>query len=129
VPVRVEVGPRDLARNTVTIVRRDQDAKHSVPLEGAAEVAAQAVGAAGAELFSQASELLGERTVDVAGLDEAIEVARTGFARMPWADVGPDGERQLNEQGVSVRCLIAADGSLPRSLDDDDLLAVLARAY
>jgi prolyl-tRNA synthetase len=129
VPVRVEVGPRDLAQNSVTVVRRDQDAKQTVPLEAAAQVAAEAVTTAGAELFSQAAELLRERTVDVAGLDEAVEVARTGFARMPWADVGPDGERRLNEQGVSVRCLVGADGSLPSADDEDGLVAILARAY
>jgi prolyl-tRNA synthetase len=48
---------------------------------------------------------------------------------MPWADVGPDGERRLNEQGVSVRCLVGADGSLPSADDEDGLVAILARAY
>jgi prolyl-tRNA synthetase len=129
VPVRIEVGPRDLAQNSVSVVRRDRDGKVSTPPEHAARAAADAVGCVAADLFTQASQMLDERTVDVAGLDEAVEAARVGFARMPWSDVGPEGERQLNEQGVSVRCLVGPDGSLPRSLDDDDLQAVLARAY
>jgi prolyl-tRNA synthetase len=123
VPIRIEVGPRDLAQNSVSVVRRDRDGKAPTAPDHAARAAADAVGSVAADLFAQASTMLHERTVDVADLNEAVEAARVGFARMPWAHVGPDGERQLNEQGVSVRCLVGPDGSLPRSLDDDDLQA------
>ena len=41
-----------------------------------------------------------------------------------------DGERTLNDQGISVRCLQRPDGSLPSGPDDDgDLVAYVARAY
>jgi hypothetical protein len=48
---------------------------------------------------------------------------------MPWADLGPDGEAKLAEQGVSVRCLVAADGSVPTADDQPGNIAIVARAY
>jgi prolyl-tRNA synthetase len=80
-------------------------------------------------LFAQATQALTSGTADVDDLDAAIEAARTGFARLPWAACGPDGERRLNSAGLSVRCLTAADGSVPASADADDLYAIVARAY
>jgi prolyl-tRNA synthetase len=40
-----------------------------------------------------------------------------------------EGEAQLAGKGITVRCLTAADGGLAPSDDDDDLVAVVARAY
>ena len=68
-------------------------------------------------------------TADVDDLDAATEAARVGFARLPWAACGPDGERRLNGAGLSVRCLTTADGSVPATADADDLYAIIARAY
>ena len=47
----------------------------------------------------------------------------TGWARVPWSAVGADGEAEANGQGVTVRCLIRADGSVPDSEDEPDLIA------
>ncbi|MEV5887107.1 hypothetical protein AB0L74_31325 [Streptomyces sp. NPDC052020] len=43
--------------------------------------------------------------------------------------VGPEGEARLAERGVSVRCLVAADGSVPERDDQPGNIAVVARAY
>jgi len=48
---------------------------------------------------------------------------------VPWDAVGVDGEAELAQAGVTVRCLVRADGSLPDAVDDPDLVAVVARAY
>jgi prolyl-tRNA synthetase len=40
-----------------------------------------------------------------------------------------EGEAKLAEQGVTVRCLVAADGSVPVSDDQPGNIAVVARAY
>ncbi|HEX6075089.1 MAG TPA: proline--tRNA ligase, partial [Micromonosporaceae bacterium] len=70
-----------------------------------------------------------ERTVDVESLVEAVDAAATGWARLPWSLVGVAGERELNAQGVTVRCLVRADGSVPDSEDEPDLIAYIGRAY
>ena len=69
-----------------------------------------------------------ERTVQVASVAEAIEAAGSGFARVPWDQVGAEGEDRLAEAGVSVRCLQAADGSLAPE-DGQPLVAVVGKSY
>ena len=68
-------------------------------------------------------------TVEVTTIDEAMEVGRTGFARIPWSAVGSDGEAALNAKTLSVRCLQRPDGSLPSTADEPGLVAVVARSY
>jgi prolyl-tRNA synthetase len=129
VPVRVEIGPRDLAQGTVSITRRDVGGRESVTIDAAAAQTDAAVQSVHKALFAQATEALRSNTVDVDDLDAAIVAARTGFARLPWAACGPDGERRLNGAGLSVRCLTTAAGSVPEAADVDDLYAIIARAY
>ncbi|HEX6418740.1 MAG TPA: proline--tRNA ligase [Acidimicrobiales bacterium] len=129
VPVRVEVGPRDLAQGNVTVVRRDTGTKEQVPLAGAAARVAALLPDIQADLLAAAVDRRDAATVDVATVDDATEAAQTGFARLPWPLVRGDGEARLAGQGITVRCLVGPDGSLPASEDDDDIVAVVGRAY
>ena len=129
VPVRLEVGPRDLAEGTVSLARRDRDGREAVAIDAAVAAAAAALGGVHDSLLDEAVEALSSRTVDVADLDEAIEAGREGFARLPWSECGPEGERVLNASSISVRSLTLPDGSIPASADDDDVMAIVARAY
>jgi prolyl-tRNA synthetase len=129
VPVRLEVGPRDLAAGVVSLVRRDRRERESVGLDGAAAGATTALGIVQRALHEDAAALLAARTVDVDDVDAAIDAARNGFARLPWAVCGPDGERRLNAAGVSVRCVTTAEGAVPDDLDAPDLVAIAGRAY
>ena len=128
-PVRIEVGPRDLAEGNVTLVRRDAGTKVSVPLGGVAAQVRTALRDAQAGLLEQAAELRASRTVDVSSVGEAVEAAQTGFARIPWAAVGDEGETELAQSGVTVRCLQRADGSLALTREDPEMVAFVARAY
>ena len=131
VPVRVEVGPARARRRQVVLVRRDAGTKTPVPLAGleagggrrprrrpAGPVATRPPSAAGrARPRSRRSA-------------EAEEAARTGFAVVPLAALGDEGEAALNANSVSIRLVMRPDGSLPGTGDgDDDLVAVVGRAY
>ncbi|CAN5499325.1 proline--tRNA ligase [soil metagenome] len=129
VPVRLEVGPRDLAAGTVTLVRRDTGTKSSVPLAGAATACLEALAEAQRSLLEAATSRREAATADVTTVDEAAEAARSGFARLPCADRGPAGERRLADDGITVRCLRRTDGEVPESGDEPDLSATVARAY
>ena len=128
-PIRVEVGPRDLAAGKAVVVRRYDGSKTPTPL---AEVIATVTAALEADQRSLHDEALAkrlEKTVDVANLDEAIEVAATGWARVPWDAIGAEGEAKANVHTVTVRCLTRADGSLPDNEDEPGLIAYMSRAY
>ncbi|MDP9019769.1 MAG: proline--tRNA ligase [Actinomycetota bacterium] len=129
VPVRVEVGPRDLAKGSVTLVRRDSGEKVGIPADEVAPRVTAALTEAQAALLEGARRRQEDRTADVSTLEEATQAARSGFARLPWSAVGEEGEAQLAEQGITVRCLRRADGSLPVAVDEVDVVAVVGRAY
>jgi prolyl-tRNA synthetase len=129
VPVRVEVGPRDLATGQVTIVRRTDGNKRQVALTDAGAEVAKDLEAAQVALLAEATERRDARTVRVSSIEEAAEVAQIGFAAVPWSVVGVEGETRLAGSGVTVRCLQRADGGLPLSDDEPDLVAICAKAY
>jgi prolyl-tRNA synthetase len=129
VPLRLEVGPRDLALGNVTLVRRDNGSKVPVPIGRAMAEVGAALDAAQAALLAEATQFRDTHTVRVATVDEAVAAAASGFASLPWAAVGPEGEGRLAEAAVTVRCLQRPDGSLAMSEDEPDVLAVVARAY
>ena len=128
-PVRVEVGPRDLADGQVTIVRRDTGEKRSVPVGEVEHRVTNLLAVVQADLLAAATPRRDDRTVDVSTMEEAIEAAKVGFARIPWDVIKDGGEARLAQDAVSVRCLQTADGGLPATEDAPDLIAYVSRSY
>ncbi len=129
IPVRVEIGPRDVSAGEATVVRRIGGGRQRLPLAGVASVVTEALDADQRALFDRAVRFRDDRTADVETIDAAREAASTGFARVPWAVLGREGERSLAESGITVRCLTRPDGEVPDGDDEPDALAVVARAY
>lgn len=129
VPLRVEVGPRDVARGVVTVVRRDSPERDELSLEGLGAHVARALEDSQREMLERARLFLEERLTDTSNLDDALDAARSGFARIPMAILRDGGERQLGAEGVTVRCLVMPDGGLPKDQNDPDAVAVVGRAY
>jgi len=129
VPLRVEVGPRDLAQGLATIVRRDTKESTSHALGALVGEVPGLLETIQGDLFARALAHRDERTRDVATIPEAIEAAMDGFARLDWDVVAGAGEATLNEQAVSVRCLQRRDGTIPASDDEGDLVCLVAKSY
>lgn len=130
VPVRVEIGPRDLEAGTAMLARRIPGGKEPVQIDALADLLPKVLDEDQAQLLRESRERRLARTSDVSTIEEAAEAAIAGgWARIPWADLGPEGEAKLGEQAVSVRCLIAADGSVPEADDAPGTLAIVARSY
>ncbi|MFJ8362800.1 proline--tRNA ligase [Streptomyces sp. NPDC093984] len=130
VPVRVEIGPRDLENGTAMLVRRIPGGKEPVPVDALARMLPGILEEDQALLLEQSRERRESRTADVSTIEEAVEAATAGgWARIPWAVLGEDGEARLVEHAVTVRCLVAEDGSVPSADDAPGNVAVVARAY
>ncbi|MEU5057983.1 MULTISPECIES: proline--tRNA ligase [unclassified Streptomyces] len=130
VPVRVEIGPRDLENGTAMLARRIPGGKEPVAVEALAALLPTVLEEDQALLLKQARERRESRTTDVATIDEAVEAAASGgWARIPWATLGEAGEAALAEHSVSVRCLVTEDGAVPDADDAAGNVAVVARAY
>ncbi len=129
VPLRIEVGPRDLENGTAMLARRIPGGKEPVAIDALAALLPGILEEDQALLLRQSRERRESRTVEVKTIEEAVEAAATGWGRISWADLGAAGEAKLAEQGVSVRCIVAADGSVPVTDDQDGNVAIVARAY
>ncbi|HEY2267101.1 MAG TPA: proline--tRNA ligase [Streptosporangiaceae bacterium] len=128
-PVRIEVGPRDVAEGRVIVVRRVTGEKLPVPVDGVVRLVTAALEADQRTLYADALAEQRRRTAEVTSVAEAIEASGAGWATLPWSAVGGAGEAELNAQGVTVRCLVRADGGVPDAEDEPDLVAVVGRAY
>lgn len=129
VPVRVEVGPRDLAEGLVTLARRDTGDKIQVRLEEAPARIVTLLEEIQQSILESSRSALASRTVDVSSIAEAAEAANEGFARLGWDLVKGEGEASLRMQAITVRCLQRADGSMPDNEDEAGLVAIVAKSY
>ncbi|MFF1419495.1 proline--tRNA ligase [Streptomyces sp. NPDC058280] len=130
VPVRIEIGPRDLESGTAMLARRIPGGKEPVSVDALTGLLPTVLEEDQALLLRQSRERRASHTTDVSTVEEAAEAAGAGgWARIAWAALGPGGEAALARHGVSVRCLVAEDGSVPESDDAPGNLALVARAY
>jgi prolyl-tRNA synthetase len=129
VPVRIEVGPRDVAEGRATAVRRDTGVKEQLPLDRITAHVAALLPTIQSDLLADATARRDERIAEVQSIDEAAEAGKDGWAKLPWDLVHGDGETRLAQDAISVRCLQRADGSVPDADDEPDLVAYVGRSY
>lgn len=129
-PVRIEIGPRDLADGTATLARRIPGGKEPVAVAALPALLPAVLEEDQAALLRESRSRRESATSDVTSVAEAVEAAAAGgWARIAWSALGPAGEARLAEHGVSVRCLVAGDGSVPDADDEPGTVALVARAY
>ncbi len=128
-PARIEIGPRDVASGQVTVVRRIPGGKVTVPLAEAVDSMLGWLEDDQALLLAQAAERQHRHTVDVQTVEQAEDATAHGWARIPWRILGVEGEAELAQSAVTVRCLVNADGSVPTDPDADGVMAIVGRSY
>ena len=131
VPLRVEVGPRDLANEQATLVRRDTGEKAQVPLTGLSERGRRRPRAGpGATCWPRRPRSATPAPSTWPPSRRPARPARPGSPACPGALVGDAGE---DGAGRSRRSPCAASSGptarVPASEDEDDLVALVARSY
>ena len=88
VPVRMEVGPRDVQNNSVMLVRRDTRAKESVVLEGLETRLPELLEEVQQAMFQRALEFRRNNTYATESYEEFKEIIaeKRGFVRVKWAE-------------------------------------------
>ena len=107
-PIRIEVGPRDVAQGTVAMARRDvpgKAGKQFVPQAGLGDRIEALLAEIQQSLYDRALRFREEHTVDVANYGEFKAAVETGFARGYWAGTGDDEMRIQEETRATVRVL------------------------
>ena len=96
VPIRLEVGPRDIEKGVVTLARRD-GAKKAVPMEGLVDAINKEAEELQAALYAKAANLHDALVKEVAGIEEAKAQTQVGVALVPWCGSVECGH-QLEDQ-------------------------------
>ena len=107
IPVRIEIGPRDVAANSVVAVRRDTGEKTTMPADTLHEQVRAMLDAMQANLYETAKKRMEERTFTVDSYDEyKASVEEGGFFRVFLDHANPKVEETLQEDTRStIRCI------------------------
>src|SRR5262245_41659719 len=112
VPIRVELGPKDLEKNACVLARRDRPGKEGkemgVPLSGAAARIAELLREIQAGLFGKARRLRDANSYEVNSWDEfkaKIEEPAGGFLWAHWDGTRETEDRIAAETKATIRCI------------------------
>jgi prolyl-tRNA synthetase len=88
VPLRLEIGPKDIEKNAVFVARRDTRQKQSLPMDGLVEQVKSLLGDIQTSLLAKARAFRESHTSRTANYDEFKEImeGRPGFVISPWCE-------------------------------------------
>jgi prolyl-tRNA synthetase len=105
VPMRLELGPRDLAAGTAVLARRLGDGKESVPLESAPQRLSEELAAFQDMLLQRATEFRDQHTMTVDSWPEFIAAVAGGWARALHCGEQACEDQIKAETGATARCI------------------------
>ena len=142
VPLRIEVGPKDIAQNAVFMARRDTGEKQSVAREAVGETVERLLGEIQTGLFQRALALREANTKVISNLDDFRAFFKSadddkgeihgGFAVSHFVDE-PGVQELLKAMKVTIRCIPYAIEQTPGSCiftgKPTSSVAIFAKAY
>jgi len=107
VPIRIEIGPRDLKQRQVMLARRDTFQKTAVKEEETAETVVKMLEEIQNNLFAKAKKTLQESIVTVKNYEEFKKVLedKGGFIRASWCGKTACEEKMKDETGATIRAI------------------------
>jgi prolyl-tRNA synthetase len=109
VPVRIEIGPRDVQKEQVVLARRDmpgRPGKSFVPMAGLQQAVADLLETVQQALYERALAFREENTVDAATYDEVREAVDGKFVRAYWCGDPADEEKLKEDTSATSRCFL-----------------------
>jgi prolyl-tRNA synthetase len=137
VPLRIEIGPRDVKAGHAVLVRRDTRAKETVPLAGLPGRVSEVLSDIQSGLLAQARAFLAANirdASDYAGFKETLETLR-GFVRAPWCGDEACEDKIKTETMATIRVIPLEEGDGPAEAPcvccgrPGRAIAYFARAY
>jgi prolyl-tRNA synthetase len=107
VPIRIEIGPRDLKQNQITIARRDTQQKTTAKEEETITTITKLLQEIQENLFNKAKKLLQEDTRTVKTYTEFKKILQDkgGFLRATWCGNTQCEEKIKDETGATIRLI------------------------
>jgi prolyl-tRNA synthetase len=108
VPLRIEIGPKDVSNNAVVLARRDKpgrEGKSPVPQAGIAEAVKEALVVVQKSLYDRALAFREAHTREPANFEEFKQAVETGFARAFWCGASACEEKIKEATKATMRCI------------------------
>ena len=105
VPLRVEIGPKDLEKGQFVAARRDSGEKVFLPLDELETAVADLLDKVHDGLYRKAKENLESHTWPVTSVAEAKEKGADGFVKAMWCGELACEEQMKADAGLSSRCI------------------------
>ena len=107
VPLRLELGPKDIENGQCVVVRRDNGEKTAVSLDALEQNASELLQRVHDGMFEKAKKNLDEHIYDAETLEEAkrLQQEHGGFIRTMWCGDVACENRMKEEAGMSSRCM------------------------
>lgn len=121
VPLRIEIGEKEFADDTVTLVRRDDSTKERVSVDSLASRVANILDDMQSGLYKRALDFRKANTFDISSLDELkaffTKEKAGGFARAHF-DGSADDEKDIKDitGGATIRCMPIDDENRGRCI-------------
>jgi prolyl-tRNA synthetase len=135
VPVRLAMGPRDMANNTFEVARRDTLEKQIIPADTVVEHVGNLLEEMQASIFNKACEFRDAHITRVDTYEEFKATLETkgGFVSAHWDGTPETEERIKEETKATIRCIPlepeAEEGSCVRTGKPSPYRVLFARAY
>ncbi|MDD5230732.1 MAG: proline--tRNA ligase [Candidatus Marinimicrobia bacterium] len=139
VPIRLEVGPKDVAKNQVVLVRRDPTndesagRKQFIPADNAPAIIKNMLEEIQTNLFQRAHDFRDKNTLNAENYDQFNELIEAGsFIRVFWAGNGADEARIQEETKATIRVIPFEQkekGTCFYTGKPADQIVIFARAY
>ena len=134
VPVRLALGPRDMANNVVEVVRRDTKEKTLVSMEGIDTFIANLLEEIQSSLYNKALAHRKANTRTVETYEEfKVEIEKGGFILAHW-DGTPETEAKVKEETqATIRCIaldqVQEEGKCMVTGESSKGRVIFAKAY
>ena len=115
IPTRIEIGPKDIEKNQVVVVRRDTREKIIVSMDEIAAKLADILETIQKDMFDKAKAFLDSHIDTAVTMEEMVEKfkKKRGFIKAMWCgDEECEGEIKYNTGGASSRCIPAEEEHL-----------------
>ncbi len=135
VPIRLAMGPRDMANGTVEVARRDTLQKDTMSQEGIVEYIVKLLDEIQDNIFNKALKFREEKTTKVETFAEFKEVldGKGGFVLAHWDGTVETEERIKTETKATIRCIpidaVEEDGFCVYSGKPSNKRVLFARSY
>ena len=107
IPLRIEVGPKDLEKGVVTIVRRDNREKYEVKFNEVTSKVKEIMEAMQKDMYDKAKEFLDSHIYDETDINEMKKTMeeKVGFVRAMWCGDEACEEKIKEITGAGSRCI------------------------